>query len=370
MNGRSTELGWDDAREAEFEPHLAAGRVAARVLEAHGGSWVVATAEGEITAFVSGRFRYDVVGPADLPAVGDWLAVDPPDGRGGPAIIQALLERRSAFRRYAGDRARSGTARLVDEQVLAANIDVALIVAGLDLDFDTRRLERYLAVAYSGGAAPVLVLNKADIDPQVAAHRLAAESVAPGVPIHVVSALTGDGLDALAAAALRPGTTAVVVGSSGVGKSTLANALLGEDRQATTQVREDDSRGRHTTTARELLRLPGGAMLIDSPGIRALEVVGAGDGLDDAFAEIADLAAACRFSDCRHDGEPACAVTDAVATGDLDRGRLAAYRKLEREAAHATRAVDPLARAQERRRWRAIQRSVVVHMRSKYGEGS
>jgi ribosome biogenesis GTPase len=368
--GTLTTLGWDTARDAEFASHVADGRVPARVVAVHGESWLVALADGDATAFVSGRFRYDIAGPGDLPAAGDWLAVDPPDGRGGPALIQAVLERRSAFRRYAGDRARRGSARMADEQVLAANVDVAFIVAGLDGDFDVRRIERYLAVVYSGGATPVLVLNKADVDPVVSEHRLAAEGVAPGVAIHVVSALTGDGITTLAEATLRPGATAVVLGSSGVGKSTLANALLGEARQRTQEVREDDSRGRHTTTTRELLRLPGGALLIDTPGIRALEVTGAADGLDDAFAEIADLAATCRFNDCRHEGEPGCAVGDAVATGALEGQRLAAYRKLEREAAHAARSVDPLARAEERKRWKAIHKSVAVHMRSKYGEAS
>jgi ribosome biogenesis GTPase / thiamine phosphate phosphatase len=368
MDGSLIDLGWDAARSQEFAPHGAEGRIPARVVAAHGESWLVATADGDTTAFVSGRFRYDVVGPADLPAVGDWLAVDPPDGRGGPAVVQALLDRRSAFRRYSGDRARNGSARLVDEQVLAANVDAALIVAGLDHDFDVRRLERYLAVAYSGGASPVLVLNKADVDRDVATHRAAAEDVAPGVAVHVVSALTGDGLADLRASVLRPAVTAVVLGSSGVGKSTLANALLGQARQRTSDVRADDSRGRHTTTSRELLRLPGGALLIDTPGIRALEVAGTGDGIDDAFPEIADLAESCRFRDCRHGGEPGCAVTKAVADGALGDDRLAAYRKLGREAAHATRAVDPLARAQERRRWKAIQKSVGIQMRAKYGE--
>ena len=328
----------------------------------------MATPDGDATAFVAGRFRYDIGGPGDLPAVGDWLAVDPPDGRGGPALVQAVLDRRSAFRRYGGDRARRGSARLVDEQVLAANVDVALIVAGLDGDFDVRRIERYLAVVYSGGSMPVLILNKADVDPVVETHRAAAADVAPGVPIHVISARDGTGVAELAAATLPPGTTAVVLGSSGVGKSTLANALLGTARQRVKDVREDDSRGRHTTTTRELLRLPSGAILIDTPGIRALEVTGAGDGLDDTFAEIADTAGRCRFRDCRHDGEPGCAVTAAVAGGELAPERLAAYRKLEREAAHATRSVDPLARAEDRRKWKAIHKSVAIHMRSKYGE--
>jgi ribosome biogenesis GTPase len=362
------DLGWDPGRETAFASHAAEGRIPARVVASYGETWTLATPDGDVPAFISGRFRYDVAGPGDLPAVGDWLAVDPPDGHGGPALVQAVLERRSAFRRYGGDRARRGSARLIDEQVLAANVDVALIVAGLDGDFDVRRIERYLAVVYSGGSTPVLVLNKADLDPVVEAHRAAAADVAPGVAIHVISARDGTGVAELGEAVLPAGTTAVVLGSSGVGKSTLANALLGAERQRTHDVREDDSRGRHTTTTRELLRLPGGAILIDTPGIRALEVTGAADGLDDAFAEIAETAQGCRFADCRHEGEPGCAVAAAVADGRLLPERLAAYRKLEREAAYATRAVDPLARAEERKKWKAIHKSVAVHMRSKYGE--
>ena len=283
-------------------------------------------------------------------------------------MIAAVLPRRSAFRRSNGD-GRAGAGRLAAEQVLAANVDVALLVAGLDDDFNLRRLERYLTVAYAGGATPVVVLNKADIDDDVDGHRVAAEAVAPGVPVHAVSARTGHGLDRLAEAHLRPGTTGVVLGSSGVGKSTLVNALLGHERQRTNDVRPDDSKGRHTTTARELIPIAGGALLVDTPGIRSLEVAGAEAGIDGAFADIADVASGCRFRDCAHDGEPDCAVRSALVEGRLERARFESWRKLEREAAHAVRQVDPLARVQERRRWKAIHRSVGVHMKHKYGEG-
>ncbi len=258
-------------------------------------------------------------------------------------------------------------ARPQDEQILAANVDVALLVAGLDGDFNLRRLERYLAVAYAGGAQPVIVLNKADVATDLVGLRVAAEAVAPGVEVRTISALTGDGVTALETDHLSRGRTAVVLGSSGVGKSTLVNALLGSARQRTGAVREDDARGRHTTTRRELIRLPGGALLIDTPGIRSLGVAGAAEGLDPTFAEIAEIAAACRFRDCRHDGEPGCAVHAAIADGRLDPDRLASHRKLEREAAHVARSADPLLREAERRRWKAIQQSVVIHMKHKYG---
>ena len=251
---------------------------------------------------------------------------------------------------------------LADEQVIAANVDVAFIVAGLDHDFNLRRLERYLAVAWSSGVEPVVVLNKADIADDLPGRLVAVGAIAPGVPIVVVSALTGDHLADLQPF-LAPGRTAVVLGSSGVGKSTLLNALLGEQRQATGAVREDDSRGRHTTTHRELFVLPGGGLLVDTPGIRSLEVAG----VDVVFDDIAGLATACRFRDCRHTTEPGCAVRGAVDDGVLSEERLASHRKLERELAHAERKGDPRAQAEERKRWKSIHKSVGRHMDQKYG---
>jgi ribosome biogenesis GTPase len=265
----------------------------------------------------------------------------------------------------ASDATRRG-ARLDDEQVMASNIDVALLVAGLDNDFNLRRIERYLAVAWSSAITPVVVLNKSDLADDVDGRLVAVDAIAPGVATVPVSARTGAGLDALRTH-LLPGTTAAILGSSGVGKSTLVNALLGEDRQATAEVRESDSRGRHTTTHRELFELPGGALLVDTPGIRALEVLGADEGVETAFDDVVDIAAACRFSDCRHEGEPGCAVRAALADGRLTEDRLASHRKLEREMARAARDGDPRARAEHRRTWKIISKSVNEHMQRKYG---
>lgn len=339
--------------------------VTARVVAVHKETSVVRGPDGlDRPAVVTGRFRFEALAPSDYPAVGDWVTLA--DGQ-QPAVITAVLPRRSAFVRSAADASRRTSGNLVDEQVLAANVDVAFLVAGLDHDFNLRRLERYLAVAWSSGVRPVIVLNKVDVALDLDDRLLAVESIAPTVPIVVLSALTGDHVTDLAPY-LAPGQTAVVLGSSGVGKSTLVNALLGEQRQSTAAVREDDSRGRHTTTHRELFELPGGAFLIDTPGIRALEVAGADQGIDTAFDDIADLALACRFSDCRHEAEPGCAVRSALDDGRLTADRLASHRKLERELAHAERKGDARARAADAKRWKSIHKAVSRHMQAKYGE--
>lgn len=318
------ELGWTPELEAAFAAHSVAGRRAARVLVEHQHAYTVRGADGEGMAAVSGRFRFDTRGPDDFPAVGDWVAID-----GGPgqetATIHAMLPRRSAFTRLAaGLRA--------DAQVVAANIDVVLIAMGLDRDFNLRRLERYLAVGWSSGALPAVVLTKADTCSDIEGRVVAVSAVAPGVPVLAISALTGLGMDALAEH-LRPGTTAAVLGSSGVGKSTLVNALLGSEMLATAPVRDGDDRGRHTTSHRELVALPGGACIVDTPGMRELGLIGDDEGLDEAFADIDEIAGHCRFSDCRHDREPGCAVVAAIGDGRLAADRLTARRKLEREAA-------------------------------------
>ncbi|HEV8280360.1 MAG TPA: ribosome small subunit-dependent GTPase A [Candidatus Limnocylindrales bacterium] len=354
-----------EALSSEVEP------VTARVVAVHKETAIVRGADGlDRSAVVSGRFRFGALAPSDYPAVGDWVALAPAGDTapaGEQAVITAVLPRRSAFVRSAADATRRSAGNLVDEQVLAANVDVAFLVAGLDHDFNLRRLERYLAVAWSSGVRPIIVLNKADVALDLDDRLLAVESIAPAVPIVVLSALTGDHLADLAPY-LAPGHTAVVLGSSGVGKSTLVNALLGEGRQATAAVRDDDSRGRHTTTHRELFALPGGALLIDTPGIRALEVAGADEGIDAAFDDIADLALGCRFTDCRHAGEPGCAVRSALDDGRLSPDRLASHRKLERELAHAERKGDARARAAEMKRWKSIHKAVSRHMQTKYGE--
>jgi ribosome biogenesis GTPase / thiamine phosphate phosphatase len=352
-------------------PSVISEAVTVRVVAVHKETSIVRGPDGiERPAIVSGRFRFEALATSDYPAVGDWVTLtnDPAATRTDePAVITAVLPRRSAFVRSAADASRRSTGHLADEQVLAANVDVAFLVAGLDHDFNLRRLERYLAVAWSSGVRPVVVLNKADVAVDLDHRLLEVESIAPAVPIVVLSALTGDHVADLAPF-LQPGHTAVVLGSSGVGKSTLLNTLLGEQRQATAAVRDDDSRGRHTTTHRELFELPGGAQLIDTPGIRSLEVAGADQGVDVAFDDIADLASACRFSDCRHAGEPGCAVRAAVDDGRLSNDRLASHRKLEREVAHGERKGDARVRAAEAKKWKSIHKAVARQMHAKYGD--
>ncbi|MEX1169247.1 MAG: ribosome small subunit-dependent GTPase A [Chloroflexota bacterium] len=351
-------LGWDAGWAEAFTPFAARGHRPARVVAVHRDTSVVRDGEGDRPAQVSGAFRFEALAASDFPTVGDWVALD-------SGVIAAVLPRRSVFKRMAADGTRR-VAGLDDEQVMASNVDIALLVAGLDNDFNLRRIERYLAVARSSGIIPVLVLNKSDLADDVDGRLVAVDAIAPGVATVAVSAHTGAGLDELRSH-LRAGVTAAILGSSGVGKSTLLNALLGEDRQRTAEVRDSDSRGRHTTTHRELFELPGGSLLVDTPGIRALEVIGAEEGVEHSFDDVVDIAATCRFSDCRHDGEPDCAVHAAIADGRLSPDRLESHRKLERELAHAARQGDPRARAEHRRTWRLISKSVNEHMERKYG---
>jgi ribosome biogenesis GTPase / thiamine phosphate phosphatase len=316
------EYGWDAGFTAAFEECAGEGTVPGRVVRQSRDRSTLVTAGGEIAAEVSGRFRHRALGPSDYPAVGDWVAVRPV-GR-GPSLIEAVLPRRSAFTRKAAGEA-------VEAQVVAANVDTVFLVSGLDGDFNLRRIERYLAAAWSSGAAPVIVLNKADLRPDLEAAVAETAAASPGVPIVTVRALAEGGLEGLAPYLVAGGTIAFL-GSSGVGKSTMINRLLGKERFRTAAMSDAGAgRGRHTTTSRELVRLSGGALLIDTPGMRELGLWADDDGLDRTFDEIDRLAARCRFPDCGHEHEPGCAVRAAVEAGALDAGRWRSYLKLRRE---------------------------------------
>jgi ribosome biogenesis GTPase / thiamine phosphate phosphatase len=344
-------LGWTAERDQEFEPYAAAGLVAGRVGAHHRGACLVYSEAGDFHTEPSGKLRASAAGAADLPAVGDWVAFRPVPG-GSQGVVHAVLPRRSSFSRARRDLARR-TPQAAQEQVLAANVDVAFLVAGLVDDLNLRRLERYLATAWESGSEPVVVLTKRDLVGDLDSALAAAEQVAIGVAVHAVSNVTGEGLDEVRAL-VGPGRTAALLGSSGAGKSSLVNRLLGRDAQAVREVRAD-GRGRHTTTHRELFLLPGGGLVVDTPGLR---VIGpwAGEGLDAAFGDLEELAADCRFRDCRHGGEPGCAVQEAIDAGALDEERLDGFRKLERELAFIEQRGDPRAQAEERRRWRAVSR--------------
>jgi ribosome biogenesis GTPase len=297
-----------------------------RVVAHFGRDYTILDFPADRPAVPSGNLRRRAQDdPLAAPAVGDWVACSAPESD-GPAVIRRVLDRRSAFMRKA-----AGTRTAV--QVVAANIDIAFLVAGADGDFNLRRLERYLIQARDGGATPVALLNKADLvaEAVVAERCRAIAGLAPDLAVYPVSARTGNGLDALAPL-LNPDRTLALLGSSGVGKSTLANALLGEALQLTGAVREDDSRGRHTTTGRRLLRLPGGAYLLDTPGMRELALWSDGETVLDVFADVRELAAACRFRNCRHDREPDCAVNRAVSDRNLDAKRVRSFQKLAAEA--------------------------------------
>jgi ribosome biogenesis GTPase len=362
MSSAYEHAGFDARFATPFASHAALGRVPARVARVDRDRivlFVPGAADTPVPARASGRLRHEAATAADMPAVGDWVAATLPDlPGGGDAVVHAVLPRATCFARKAAGRA-------ADEQVAAANVDTVFLVAGLDGDYNPRRIERYLVAARASGARAVVVLNKADLllraSPAAYATRLAeVEELACGAPVHAVSALAGDGLEALATY-LAPGQTVALLGSSGVGKSTLVNALAGAARQDTGPVREADSRGRHTTTHRELVAIAGGAWLIDTPGMRELGLATvdgtggeAGDGLEAAFDDIEALAGACRFGDCGHVAEPGCAVQTALRDGRLSAERHASWLKLGRELRAFAARHDKRLAAEQKARWKAI----------------
>lgn len=347
------QYGFSDAIAQAFQPYKQQGFIAARVTLAQRHQFRLHTDHGDMEATVSGKFRYDTAVTADFPVVGDWVVVQPLDH--GPddknhGVIHQVLPRHSQFvRKAAGSR--------TEAQVLVANVDVALLVSGLDGDLNPRRIERYLVQTWESGASPVIVLNKADQCDCIAEKMAALDAIALGVPMFPISAQAGTGLESLTPY-LQPGKTLVLLGSSGVGKSTLTNQLLGRTIQLTQSVRQDDSRGRHTTTERQLFQLPSGALLIDTPGMRELQLWAGEASLDNTYTDIETLAQQCHFRDCHHQQEPGCAIQAAIAMGELAPERFYSYQKLQKEQRYLAQKSDSRGQQNTKKRWKTITKSI------------
>ncbi|MDL2236103.1 ribosome small subunit-dependent GTPase A [Christensenellaceae bacterium OttesenSCG-928-L17] len=308
------------SQEAKLYPDL----FLARITEQHRERYKAVSACGEVGAVVSGRLAYHTSDPTAFPAVGDWVMIDRQDGSGGDAVIHHVLSRRSVFTRQAAGTGQAG-------QVIAANIDTVFICMSLNADFNMRRLERYLTIAWDSMATPVIVLTKSDLCDDLQEKLRAIASVSMGAEVIACSSENGDGFFEISAF-VKEGKTVAFVGSSGVGKSTLINRLMGEDVLKTSGIREDDAKGRHTTTHRQLLLLPNGGIVIDTPGMRELQIYTGN--LSKTFEDIAEIAAQCRFADCSHGNEPGCAVRAAIQNGTLDEARFLSYEKLQREVSY------------------------------------
>jgi ribosome biogenesis GTPase len=344
-------LGWNLFFQDQFKLYQAQGYAPARVVRGQKQLYDVFSESGELTAQVSGKFRHQADG--DFPVVGDWVAIQPYPQE-AKATIHAMLSRKSKVsRKVPAEKRRSGGK--LDEQVIAANIDTVLIVIGLDRDFSLRRIERYLAFVYNSGANPVILLNKADLCSELETRLTEVESIAYGVPVHALSATENQGLEPLLHY-LEVGKTVALVGSSGVGKSTIINDLLGAERLRVNVISASTNKGRHTTTHRELFVLPTGGMLVDNPGMRELELWGDEADLQGSFTDIEELAAQCRFHDCRHDREPGCAVKMAVAEGILDDQRFQSYLKLQKELHYLEKRRSQSAQLIEKERWKQISK--------------
>jgi ribosome biogenesis GTPase / thiamine phosphate phosphatase len=343
------DLGWDFYFQDQSDKRIKAGLIPARVTFSGRGIYRLASEQGEHWAEIAGAIRYESLGSEDFPVCGDWvLADDSADQE--RTVIRTLLPRKTSF-------VRQQVGTTPGQQVVAANIDTVFLVSGLDSDFNPRRIERYLAIAWESGARPVILLNKADICPDLPLRITEAMSLAPGVPVLAVSAADGRGMEDILSYAGR-GKILALLGSSGVGKSSLVNQLLGRSVQKVCETDSDTGRGVHTTAVRQLFILPGGSLIMDTPGMREIQAWSIDTGLDATFEDIQSLAQGCRFRDCRHQAEPGCNVRAAVEQGELNPGRLSSFFKLSREARYIELKNSHSASWVERERWRKVAKQV------------
>ena len=353
-------LGWDEFFARPFIAHGSADFIPARVTLEHKHAYTLLTADTEFSATCTGRLLHTAAARPDLPAVGDWVVARPRSGE-AHADIHAVLPRKTAFSRQAVGEAGA--------QIVAANIDTVFLVTALDYNFNLRRIERYLAAAWASGAQPVVVLNKSDLHPDPDSARAEVTAIAPGAPVVTLSALDAATPHTVLAPWLRPGGTVAFLGSSGVGKSTLTNALLGSAHLATGAISTAVNKGRHTTTRRELILAPAGFLVMDTPGMREIQLWDVADEtLDTTFADIAALATRCRFNDCAHRAEPGCAVQAALDDGTLDFERWQSFQKLQREQAHAARKADPRLARVVRDQWKKLNQAARARSREKHSD--
>jgi ribosome biogenesis GTPase / thiamine phosphate phosphatase len=345
-------LGFSSHYEKQFKRLADTSLIPARVAIEHKNRYVLYSHEGELSAELAGKMRFNAY---DLPAVGDWVGVRT-DGES--AIIHHLFERRTKFSRVAVGGAG-------EEQIVAANIDTVFIVVGLDQNFNVRRTERYLVLAHESGADAVIVLNKADVAEGLDEKLEAIADVSGNAPIIAVSALTGENIERLRAYT-QEGQTIALMGSSGVGKSSIINALLGDPRQEVSHVSDSNAKGRHTTTHRELVKLPDGGLIMDTPGMRELQLWSTEESLDESFSDIVEIADECHFSDCSHETEPGCAIQSALSSGDLEPGRWKSYQKLQREIRHFETRNDIHAMLKQKELWKKVHKN----LKDKYSEGN